>query len=314
MQSTKSLKVTVFILLLVVVVILSGCGGTAPPINHSPTIVSLTANPPSPIEVNQDTTITCYATDQDGDTLTYNWAKTGGTISGSGYTIIWTAPAIAGTYTVTCTVSDGELSNIQVILIVVSEPEPINQAPVITLIPDAAITLGETFSYTVEAADPDGDTLTYSLKDTPTANMSIDEDTGIITWIPAATGSYNVTVEVSDGSESATQSFTITVNKALLISIEVFPSTMTLEIGESEAITSVTAHYDNSTEATITPLTACTYESDKPSVATVSLDGVITGIFLCTASTPVTITVTYTEDDIPVTDTVSVVVTNSSPG
>jgi hypothetical protein len=181
-------------------------------------------------------------------------------------------------------------------------PEP-NNPPVITLISDATITLGETFSYTVEAVDPDGDDLTYSLTTNPPTDM----------WTPNSTGTFEVIVEVSDGSESATQSFTITVDKALLVSIEVLPSTMTLEIGESEAITSVTAHYDNSTEATITPLTACTYESDKPSVTTVNLNGVITGVSSCSASTPVTITVTYTEDDIPVTDTVSVVVTNPSP-
>jgi len=142
--------------------------------------------------------------------------------------------------------------------------------------------------------------------------MSIDENSGVISWTPTATGSYAVTVEVSDGSESATQSFTITVDKALLISIEVLPSSMTLEIGESRTIDSVTAHYNNDTETIITPLGACTYESNK-SNATVSLDGVITGVSSCTASTPVIITVSYTEDSITKTDTISMVVTNSSP-
>ena len=134
---------------------------------------------------------------------------------------------------------------------------------------------------------------------------------GVITWTPSATGSYDITVEVSDGSESATQSFTITVNKALLVSIEVLPSSITLEIGESRTIDSVTAHYNNDTDADIA-LSACSYESDK-SNATVSPDGVITGVSLCTASTLVTITVTYTEDSITQTDTISVVVNNSSP-
>lgn len=313
MQSTKSLKVTVFILLLVVVVILSGCGGTAPPINHSPTIISLTAEPSSPIEINQDATITCYATDQDGNTLTYNWTKTGGTISvsESGSTIIWTAPATTGTYTITCTVSDGESSDTESFNITVSEPP--NQAPVITSVPVTSVILGETYTYTVEAADPDGDDLTYSLLTGSPSDMSIDENSGVITWFPTATGDFDVTVEVSDGSESATQSFTITVDKVLLVSIEVLPSAMAIEIGESEEIISVTAYYNDNTDVDIA-LDACTYESDKPSVATVSPYGVVTGVSSCSASTPVTITVSYTEDSIPVTDTVSVVVINPSPG
>jgi len=106
MYTHKSLKLFIVALFLAALVIFSGCAGTAPPINHPPTIVSLTANPQSPIEVNQSTIIICLATDQDEDILTYNWTKTGGTITGSGSTITWTAPALPGTYTITCTVSD----------------------------------------------------------------------------------------------------------------------------------------------------------------------------------------------------------------
>ena len=76
--------------------------------------------------------------------------------------------------------------------------------------------------------------------------MTINSDTGVISWTPTEVqiGENEVVVEVSDESKSATQSFTITVDVTLLTSIVVLPSIMTLEIGESEAITSVTAHYD----------------------------------------------------------------------
>ena len=143
--------------------------------------------------------------------------------------------------------------------------------------------------------------------------MTINNTTGLISWPPTATGSYEVTVEVSDGSESTTQSFTITVNKALLTSIVVLPSSMTLKIGESRTIDSVTAYYDNGTDAEI-DLDACNYESNEPSVATVSSSGVIKGISSCSASTPATITVSYTKDSITQTNTISVIVTNPSPG
>ena len=160
--NNKSLKGTVFILLLVVVVILSGCGGTAPPINHHPVISGITVDPYS-VDINQSAVITCIATDPDGDTLTYIWTNTGGTITGSGSTVTWTAPATAGTYTITCTVSDGELIDIQSIPIVVLEPEPENQPPVITSTAVTSATVGEAYTYPVIAIDANDDDLTYSL-------------------------------------------------------------------------------------------------------------------------------------------------------
>lgn len=89
------------------------------PENLAPIISELTAISSS-IDINQATNITCSASDPDDDSLAYTWTKTGGTISGSGSTITWTAPSTAETYTITCTVFDGnggedsESVNIQV--------------------------------------------------------------------------------------------------------------------------------------------------------------------------------------------------------
>jgi hypothetical protein len=75
--------------------------------NQNPIISSLTATPSS-VKIGETSTITCNASDPDGDNLTYTWTMTGGSISGSGSTVTWTAPSTAGTYTVTCNVSDGK--------------------------------------------------------------------------------------------------------------------------------------------------------------------------------------------------------------
>ncbi len=190
-----------------------------------------------------------------------------------------------------------------------------NSSPVIESDPITTAKEGAVYTYDVEATDPNGDTLTYSLTVIPTG-MNINSTTGVISWTPTESqiGENEVMVEVSDGSKSTTQSFTIVVDETLLTSIVVLPSSMTLEIGESKTITSITAHYDNGTEANITPLTTCTYESDKPGTATVSSSGTIKGIASCTASTAAIVTVSYTEDTTTKTDTVSVVVINPSPG
>jgi hypothetical protein len=75
-------------------------------VNTPPTISSLT---PSAIELPPEgsCTIGCAASDADGDTLTYAWSATGGTITGTGDSVSWEAPAAEGTYTISVEVSDG---------------------------------------------------------------------------------------------------------------------------------------------------------------------------------------------------------------
>ena len=108
MCSDKLSKFIILIIVLFVVsVVFSGCEGIVPSINHTPAISYLMATSDT-IEAGHNTIITCYATDPDGDQLTYTWTKTEGTISGSGSIIAWIAPTNAGAYTITCSVSDGK--------------------------------------------------------------------------------------------------------------------------------------------------------------------------------------------------------------
>jgi len=177
--------------------------------NHSPIISDLSADPPS-VNINQTTTITCTASDEDvGDTLTYSWAKTGGTFEGStsGSTITWKAPSTKGNYTVSCEVSDGEASVSDQVIISVGD---VNHPPQIVSTPVTSATKGQPYSYDVNATDSDGDIPVYSLTTKP-SGMTINSSTGLIAWTPTATGSFGVTVKVSDGELFDTQSFTITV-------------------------------------------------------------------------------------------------------
>jgi hypothetical protein len=82
-----------------------GCIGE----NHPPVISNLSADPPS-VDIDQTTTITCFASDPDGDPLTYHWTKNGGAFVGStsGLSVTWRAPSTEGNYTVECEVSDGK--------------------------------------------------------------------------------------------------------------------------------------------------------------------------------------------------------------
>ena len=181
-----------------------------------------------------------------------------------------------------------------------------NSSPVIESDPVTTAKEGAVYTYDVEATDPNEDTLTYSLTISPTG-MTINSTTGVITWTPTEgqVGENEVVVEVSDGSKSTTQSFTVTVDEALLTSIVVLPSSVEIAAGSSKTITSVTAHYDNGTSAGIA-LSTCTYVSNNLTYVTVQ-NGVITVSGSCTGTTAI-ITVSYTEDGVTKSDTVNVTV------
>ena len=94
----------------------------------------------------------------------------------------------------------------------------INRAPIITSDPDPDFLLAEVgteYTYDVNATDPDGDILTYSLDVFP-KDMTIVSANGEISWIPtnAQIGDNLVTVKVSDGVLDITQTFTIEVSLA----------------------------------------------------------------------------------------------------
>jgi hypothetical protein len=185
-----------------------------------------------------------------------------------------------------------------------------NSSPVIESTPITTAKEGAAYTYEVEATDPNGDTLTYSLTAGPDG-MTINSNTGVISWTPTESqiGDNEVVVEVSDGSRSETQSFTITVDVTLLTSIVVLPTTMSIAAGSSKTITSITAHYDNGASAGIA-LSACTYESNNAKVTVAN--GVITVSSSCSATTA-TITVNYTEGGVTKNDTVAVTVPAPAP-
>jgi hypothetical protein len=87
---------------------------------------------------------------------------------------------------------------------------PANRAPTITSTAVTTTTLEVEYTYDVDATDPDGDILTYSLTTKP-IDMTINSSSGLITWTPTAKGDFDVVIEVSDGSLTDTQSFTISV-------------------------------------------------------------------------------------------------------
>jgi len=74
--------------------------------NRPPVIESLTADKTC-LGRSASCSISCIASDPDGDKLSYAWSTARGGISGSGAGVTWTAPNEVGTFTIMVTVSDG---------------------------------------------------------------------------------------------------------------------------------------------------------------------------------------------------------------
>jgi hypothetical protein len=75
--------------------------------NQSPVISSLVASQ-SGILYGGSTTLTCIATDPDGDVVRYSWSASEGSITGVGNKVTWIAPNKGGNYNITVIVSDGK--------------------------------------------------------------------------------------------------------------------------------------------------------------------------------------------------------------
>jgi hypothetical protein len=87
-----------------------------------------------------------------------------------------------------------------------------NAPPEITSSPNSGKIHNKIFTYYLNASDPDGDPLTYALKEAP-PGMTID-NSGLIKWDipPDFKGKARVTVSVTDGhGGEASQSFTLEI-------------------------------------------------------------------------------------------------------
>ena len=88
-----------------------------------------------------------------------------------------------------------------------------NQAPEFTTdLTDLTLAEGATVSLDANATDPEGNALTYSATALP-AGVTIDPGTGVISGLLSSTtaGTYDITVTVSDGFLTDTDTFRLTV-------------------------------------------------------------------------------------------------------
>ena len=172
-------------------------------------------------EVNETETLSVgvTASDPDGDAVTLSVSDLPSfgafTDNGDGTGTIVFNPGLdtSGYYVLTVTASDGALSDSESFTLKVNN---YNQAPELTAIDDREMDMTNTLSVLVAATDPDLDAVSLSVSGLPTFATFTDngDGTGTIVFSPndGDDGVYSVTVTADDGTLSASNPFTLTVN------------------------------------------------------------------------------------------------------
>ena len=162
------------------------------------------------------------ASDPDGQTLSFtiankpSWATFN---AGNGRLSGTPAAANVGSYSgIVISVSDGtDSAALPAFTLTVASAA--NQPPVISGAPPVSVTVGQAYSFTPTASDPDGQTLTFTIANKPSW-ASFNASTGRLSGTPAAAdaGAYaGIVISVSDGTDSASlPGFTLTVQQVQL--------------------------------------------------------------------------------------------------
>jgi len=136
-----------------------------------------------------------------------------------------------GTYTVKLTVitEPGDSATVEKVITV-------NQAPVLDPIGDRTVDENKSVSFNVVGHDSVGDNLTYSVTGLPDG-ATFDSATGAFSWTPTfnQAGTYPITFTVSDGSLTASETITITVNDM----DNVAPTVVTVDPANNKVINGV---------------------------------------------------------------------------
>jgi hypothetical protein len=190
-----------------------------PPPTNNPPVISGTPN--TALVVGTSWVFTPTASDPDGDPLSFSissgpswmsFSNSTGRLSGT------PTSAHVGTYSnIRISVSDGKATTQlpAFTLTVSAAPPPPNNPPVISGSPSSTtVVVGNAWSFTPTASDPDGNTLTFSITGRPSW-MSFNTSTGRLSGTPASgnVGVYqNIRISVSDGQATTSlPAFTLTV-------------------------------------------------------------------------------------------------------
>ena len=213
-----SVKLALVLTILGIVAFFSNaCGGAENQIsgNQKPIILSISSDLANVVP-EASSTITCVASDPDGDNLSYDWSTTGGSLSGTGEAVTWMAPDVVGTYSISVTVDDGRGATAIKSYAITVASEAANRPPFIVSVTAGpkSIEPNTTTTIVCVAKDPDDDLLTYrwftggydahlegkgNVAILPPPSLVIEGTGYIVTYTaPGEFGEYDIEVTVRD--------------------------------------------------------------------------------------------------------------------
>jgi len=180
-------------------------------VNQSPTIVA----PNAQVNIELDTvSLTIDAADEDDEAISYSASNlpdglainaTTGKITGT------IASGAVGVYTAVVTATDDIANAVTSFSWTVNAL--VNEEPLLTVPADRTNSEGDLISLAIAATDPNGDSLTYGATGLP-ERLTINSATGLISGAlsMASSGSYNITIYVTDTVQSVSDTFVWDVN------------------------------------------------------------------------------------------------------
>ncbi|WP_306589643.1 right-handed parallel beta-helix repeat-containing protein [Geothrix sp. 21YS21S-4] len=173
---------------------------------------------------------------------------TTGTISGTGSTVTYTAPAAAGTHTLKAT-SAADATKSATATITVQAPTPVSVA----LNPNATtLAAGGTSSFTATVSNATTTTVTWTVDGVAGGNATTGTVSGTgatVTYTAPAAGGTHVLVATSTADTTKSASATITVQAPTPVSVALTPTATTVASGGTA---SFTATVSNATNAAVT--------------------------------------------------------------
>ena len=208
-----------------------------PPANTAPSVTSTAPQGPVTMTQGAAASFTVVALDNEGDALTYAWFVDGGTVAGATATLTTSFPT-AATHTLRVDVSD-PTHTVSASWSVTVVAGPVNAAPTVTSFSPqasaAAVALATT-TFTINAVDLDGDTISYAWFVDGASVVGASPQ--LIVSFPTA-GTHTVRADISDGSHTVSTSWTVAVtvgavNRPPFVTSSAPSATITLQPGGAQ--------------------------------------------------------------------------------
>ena len=159
------------ILTVLAVTMIHGSACTTYPVRPQPSELENTApvihilKAPKQVAPSSSSQISCVATSENDDALSYEWSATGGQIQGEADSIVWIAPETAGDCTVTVVVTDGkggQATNLVTVIVALEANRPSLVHSITCEDCSGGAIRWTEYRIKCDASDPEGDELHYA--------------------------------------------------------------------------------------------------------------------------------------------------------